>query len=68
VKSGKLAELMTELKQEMQNFTKHTYEAMWQHRCYVLAKETLEPGNVLEVLDFAENYWTFFQEEIQSLH
>ena len=52
----------------MIGFTRHVYEACWQHKAFIEAKENLKNGELCEVLDFAENYRTFYQNEIQSQH
>jgi hypothetical protein len=63
-----VAEMLEELKKDMVTFTAHAFEATWQQERFVEAKAKLEEGEVLEVLDFAENYRTFFQNEPQAMH
>lgn len=46
----------------------HRFDAGWQYQQFVNAKETLSEGEVLMVLDFAENYRTQNQMEVQSAH
>ena len=46
----------------------HKFDATWPWNQFVCARENLQAGELLMVLDFAENYKTTFQNEVQSAH
>ncbi len=60
--------MITKMKEVLQTFTAHAFEAHWQQQQFQKAKKMLKPGDVLEILDFAENYRTAYQNEPQSIH
>ena len=45
------------------NFLQHMHTAYWQ---YKQCKETLKPGQLLQVIDFAKNRSTFYDDEIKG--
>lgn len=49
-------------------FIQHLFTAFWQHDQYHLLKKQLKVGQVLVVMDFAENKKTMVQDEIKSAH
>ena len=49
-------------------FTAHAFESKRQQDKFIEMKSTLQDGEILEILDFAENYRTFYQYEPQSMH
>lgn len=50
------------------SFVKHLFTAHWQHHQYRHLKEKLKVGQVLVVMDFAENKNSASQDEIKSAH
>jgi hypothetical protein len=56
------------VEKQLNPFARHVFTAEWQYKQYLELKTNLPPKWVLMVLDFAENYRTFFQQEIQSAH
>ena len=46
----------------------HLHDAKWQWTQYVMAKASLTEGELLMVLDFAENFRTIYQNEVSSAH
>ena len=67
-KTGTLSYVIKELKRELHLFPMHVYTANHQQKQYSAMKKSLKKGQVLAILDFAENYRSFFQNEIQSAH
>ncbi len=65
-RNGTVADLLSQLKTDMQSLSAHLFNATWQYRQYKLLKENLPPGAMLIIMDFAENYRTCYQNEIQS--
>ena len=65
-KETTIDELLLHLKKEMQTFSKHLFDAVWQIKQYQQLRKNLPPNSVLMVLDFAENFRTVYQREIQS--
>lgn len=49
-------------------YQKHDFIAKMQSIAYRETKENLKPGELLVVLDFAENYSMVLQDEVQSFH
>lgn len=74
VKTGPAKQLMKELVVDVVtpsrngSFVKHLFTAHWQHHEYRQLKEKLMVGQVLVVMDFAENKNSASQDEIKSAH
>jgi hypothetical protein len=67
-KTGTVRDMTKEMKEELKPFTKHLFDAKWQHDRF---KEiTLNPpkGWLVFCIDYAENYACQFQDESQSAH
>ena len=69
-KTGTLEELVLELVQEVAFLAQHLFVANWQQDMFNMAKQLpcSSTDTVVMVLDFAENYGCFHQDEIQSAH
>ena len=69
-KTGTLEELVLELLQEVAFLTQHLFVANWQKDMFNSAKQLpcSSTDTVVMVLDFAENYGCFHQDEIQTAH
>ena len=65
-KNGTVGELITELLNEAAPHPQHLLNADWQNQQFSQLKSRLPEKHVLSVLDFAENYSTFYQDEVQS--
>ena len=61
-------ELLQEMKKECTKIPCHIFDANWQYQAFNQAKKNLPDHTVLMVLDFAENYRTSYQNEVQSAH
>ena len=46
----------------------HTFMASWNYVQYKQAKKNILPGDIIMVLDFAQNYLCLHQKEVQGLH
>ena len=70
LKSGSLKEMVTELLAEVDFLARHLFVANWQQDMFNMAKQLpfTCADTVVIVLDFAENYGCFHQDEIQSAH
>ena len=47
---------------------RHLFNAKWQYNMFLKARDDLPAGNVFLVADFAENFRTLYQDEVQSAH
>ena len=71
---GTAQELLDELVQDVvapyknTSFIQHLFTAFWQHHQYRLLKSKLKVGQVMVIMDFAENKKTMVQDEIKSAH
>ena len=53
---------------DMQTMAEHTFMASWNYVQYKQAKKNILPGDIIMVLDFAQNYLCLHQKEVQGLH
>lgn len=60
--------LLHQLEQEMQAYGMHIATAMWQYQQLRQLRDQLSQGNILTLMDFAQNYRCEFQNEVQSAH
>ena len=63
-----LAEIVDCLCELLTPHSRHLFNAMWQQRAFSNIKSSFKPGEIVSVIDFAENYSTFHQNEVQSAH
>jgi len=68
VKTGTMAELTSELCDELGSFALHLFTAKWQFMQFKNLKENLPTSWVLTVADFAENYRCVYQDEISAAY
>lgn len=61
-------ELVKSLITELKDFSMHLFNANHQNAAYEMAKERRKESTALAVLDFAENFTSKIQREIQSHH
>ena len=52
----------------MVTFPNHLFVAAWQYHMFSSMKKNVKEGEVVSVYDFAENYRTSYQDEVQSAH
>lgn len=62
------AEAAKELKMQLRTYGKHHFVGRWQQRSYKEAVENIKDGQVIAVVDFAENYTAQRQHEAQSAY
>ena len=65
-RSSTMAELVDHLCDLLATYSRHIFNAHWQQRAFSHIKSTLKNNMIVSVIDFAENYSTFFQDAIQS--
>ena len=65
---GRLNDLTKMLVEECESLSDHLFIAHWQAWQYKQLKANLPEGYILMVLDFAENFRTHYQFEVQSAH
>jgi hypothetical protein len=53
---------------KIRHFVYHQHQAKWQEAAYKNSLNLLQPGEVLSLIDFAENYSFKGQDEVQSQH
>ena len=65
-----LEELVEDLEKPVKNttFVQHLFVAHWQYHQHRQLKENLKTGEVMLVMDFAENRSSKYQDEIKSAH
>lgn len=66
--SGTLDELILTFCKSLEQFSIHLFEATWQYERFVDAKKDIQEGEVVCVMDFAENLALKNQDECQSAH
>lgn len=60
--------LVTELADEISPLASHIGVAHWQYKQFRQLKANLPTGQLLTLMDFAENYRCEFQKEVQAAH
>jgi hypothetical protein len=74
VKTGSAQDLVQELVEDVVvptkgcTFIRHLFNADWQHSQYRELRDHLQEGQLLLVMDFAENPKSACQDEIKSFH
>ena len=64
-RSGRLADMVDQL---CDVFAQHMLVAYWQQSVFSQLKESISANHVLSVIDFSENFATFYQNAIQATH
>ena len=52
----------------MKTMPKHLFTAQWQYAMFLQQQKTVKPGQLITVMDFAENYRCVNQDEVQSAY
>ena len=65
-KTGPFDQLLTELEEDLATFAYHLGNAEWRHKMFSSLKEHLPNDWLLQVMDFAENFGCFYQDEAQG--
>ena len=63
-----VSQLVEALEEEVKPFALHLFQAKWQQQQISDLKKNLPPKWMLSMEDFAENFRTNFQDEVQSAH
>lgn len=66
--TGQLSELVAALQQALPGFLQHRFVRHWQQAQFKQCLDSLVPGELCTLSDFAENLIFQFAEEVQSLH
>ena len=67
-KSGTVANLVNELKDEAHPFAEHLFNKDWRHAQQTKLKAKLGANEALAIFDFAENFKCGYQREVQSAY
>ena len=65
-KKATLAELVDHLCTLLVTYARHMFDARWQQKAFAFMKDKFKPTELVSVIDFSENYTTFFQDAVQS--
>ena len=66
--NGTIETLLKHIREDCHKIAIHLYDAEWQLGQMRMAKNNLQPHQVLMIMDFAENFRTMFQNEVASAH
>lgn len=61
-------ELVKQYCEDLRSMSFHLFSCNWNYAQFVHCKENLKPGQLLQVLDFGQNYMNIYQDEPQSVH
>ena len=61
-------DLVNKFKQAMKTFPNHIFRANWQYNQFNHMKKNVNDEDCVMVYDFAENFRTQYQDEVQSAH
>ena len=64
-KKTSVNDLMAYVEKDMSNYTVHYFRASWQHTQMTNSINNLKPGQIVMIMDFAENYKCTVQNEVQ---
>ena len=68
IQGGSVAEMLTQLRVELETFPKHLFNASWQAKEFEQLKNNVPQQWVLLCMDFAKNYVCRHQDEAQGAH
>lgn len=66
--AGPFDQVVEELTEELEKFSLHLFNARWQQQQFHHITSHVPDGGLVMVMDFAENFSCFFQDEAQSAH
>ena len=66
--TGSITECIDQLCEEVSKLSRHLFVAHWQQAVFKRIRQDCPPGWLVSVVDFAENYTCFHQDEIQSAY
>ena len=67
-KHGKKSELIDLYLSDLKEMSYHIFSCHWNYSQFLFFKENLKPGQLLQVLDFGQNYMNVYQDEPQGVH
>lgn len=67
-KEGTKFELLTVFMKDLSKLSNHLFQCNWNYSQFVHLKENLKAGQLLQVLDFGQNYLNVYQDEPQGVH
>ena len=65
-KKATFAELVDHLCTLLVTYARHMFDARWQQKAFAFIKDKFKPTELVSVIDFSENYTTFFQDAVQA--
>jgi len=67
-KTTNVQEFLSELQDDVKKYTPHIFRANWQHKQLQSCLQNLQPGQLVMLMDFSENYRCRFQNESQNAY
>ena len=67
-KYGTKNELIEQYLADLKEMSYHLFSCHWNYNQFIHCKENLKPGQLLQVLDFGQNYMNVYQDEPQGVH
>lgn len=67
-KEGTVKDVIESLVRALEPFGEHLFFAKWQHEAFKHAITNIHENEVVQVLDFAQNYLCLYQDEAQGAH
>ena len=62
------SDLLNRYVNSLRELAGHTFFAAWNFHQYLVCKNNLEEGQIVNVHDYAQNYFCIFQHEVQAMH
>ena len=66
--TGTRMELVQQYLDDLKAMSFHLFSCNWNYSQFTYLKDNLKPGQLLQVLDFSQNYMNIYQDEPQSVH
>ena len=67
-KYGTKNDLIEQYLADLKEMSYHLFSCHWNYNQFIYCKENLKPGQLLQVLDFGQNYMNIYQDEPQGVH
>ena len=65
---GTKADLVKQYAADLKGMAFHLFSCNWNYAQFIHCRDNLKPGQLLQVLDFGQNYMNVFQDEPQAVH
>ena len=67
-KYGTKNDLIEQYLADLKEMSYNLFSCHWNYNQFIYCKENLKPGQLLQVLDFGQNYMKIYQDETQGVH